>query len=1080
MGENASTSGPADAGRDLLLGLLALQNDFVSRDALVAAFAAWVADRSRPLGRLLLDAGALSPPRLRLLEALAAEHLDHHQGDVDRSLAALPPVDWLQAALGKLGDRDLNARLAAVEGFPATLDGDVEATGLHVSETPTRAGGRFRVVRFHRQGGLGRIFVARDEELGREVALKEIRPDKADAGEMRDRFLLEAEINAGLEHPGVVPIYSLGCYEDGRPFYAMRFVEGDSLKEAIEARHKESPRPDPDSVEMRKLLGRFIAVCQAIAFAHSKGVLHRDLKPHNVMLGRFGETLLIDWGLAKATGRRTPLDPAVVEATLTPISGCDLAPTIGVIGSPPYMSPEQASGDVAAFGPATDVYGLGAILYDLLTGRPPAMGDKVDVVLMRARVGDVPEPRSVNPNVPKPLEAVCLRALAKSPEDRYPTALALAEDVERWLADEPVTAWSEPWTARLRRWSRRHRTAVATVFATTAAGLVGLAAVAAVQSRANSDLRKANEAESKARGLAESALVQSERSRVAAEQARARAESVLAFLRDDVLAAARPEGQNGGLGKDATIRRAVDDAEPRIAETFKGQPAVEAEVRNALGMTYAYLGENPAAIRQYARALELREAALGRDDPESLTVRGNLAAAYLAVGRTAEALALQEATEKAREAKLGPDHPDVLAGRNNLAAAYQAVGRTAEAIALHEATLKAREAKLGPDHPSTLASRSNLAVTYYEAGRVAEAIALHEATLKAREVKLATDHPEILAGRNSLAAAYLESGRVAEAVALFEATLKVREAKLGADHPDTIRSRGNLAFAYQRAGRPADAVPLYEAALAARLAKLGPDHSDTIANRELLAGVYEEVGRADEALAMLRESLRTREAGLGPDSPDTIAARETLAAAAFRLGRPAEAAAQIEAALKARESVQGPEHPDVVRDRDRLAIVDEVLGRWGRAEPLRRAAVQSLAAGTDRVALASAMAALGSNLLMQERWSEAEAVLRDCLTIRLKLAPDHWSRFNTASQLGGTLMGQGRFAEAEPLVVAGYEGMKIRQASIPPPSRGRLTEAAVRLTRLYDAWNKPDQAREWKRRLSLTDLPDDPFAQPGS
>ena len=161
-----------------------------------------------------------------------------------------------------------------------------------------------------------------------------------------------------------MPVYSLGTYDDGRPFYAMRFVEGDSLKEAIESYHKEHPRPDPSAVEFRKLLGRFIDVCEAIAFAHSKGVLHRDFKPHNVMLGRFGETLLIDWGLAKATGRREPVGPeAAIEATLVPPSGSGHAPTLGVLGSPPYMSPEQAAGEVGSLGPATDVYGLGAILF---------------------------------------------------------------------------------------------------------------------------------------------------------------------------------------------------------------------------------------------------------------------------------------------------------------------------------------------------------------------------------------------------------------------------------------------------------------------------------------------------------------------------------------------------------------------------------------------------------------------------------------------------------------------------------------------------------------------------------------------
>ncbi len=341
-----------------------------------------------------------------------------------------------------------------------------------------RAGAQFRIVRFHREGGLGRVYVARDEELGREVALKEIRPDKADEEHLRSRFLLEAEINAGLEHPGIVPVYSLGD-RDGRPFYAMRFVEGDSLKEAVDAHHRAHPHPDPRSAEFRRLLGRFVAVCQAIAFAHSKGVLHRDLKPHNVMLGRFGETLVIDWGLAKATGRREPAGPgSAVEDALTPPSGSELAPTIGVLGSPAYMSPEQAAGATESLGPATDVYGLGAILYALLTGRAPVAGATAEELLDRARRGAIAPPRSLNPNVPRALQAVCLKALANDPAGRYPTALALAAEVERWLADEPVQAGGETWTDRLRRGSRRHRPLVRLAAACGLVLLVSLGLIA--------------------------------------------------------------------------------------------------------------------------------------------------------------------------------------------------------------------------------------------------------------------------------------------------------------------------------------------------------------------------------------------------------------------------------------------------------------------------------------------------------------------------------------------------------------------------------------------------------------------------
>jgi serine/threonine-protein kinase len=359
----------------LLLGLLALQNNFVTRAQLLAAFAAWVADKARPLAQVLVDRGALDEVRRALLEALAAEHLRQHGGDPAASLAAVSSLGPVRDDLGRLDDPDLRASLAAAAPRSAG-PGEGEATATYTPSS-RRAGQRFRILRFHRDGGLGRVYVARDEELGRDVALKEIRPDKVAEADLRGRFVLEAEINGGLEHPGIVPVYSLGAYDDGRPFYAMRFVEGDSLKEAIEEYHKEHPRPDPSAVEFRKLLGRFVDVCEAIAFAHNKGVLHRDLKPHNVMLGRYGETLLIDWGLAKPTVRREPSGAADArEATFVPPSGSGHEPTVGFLGSPSFASPEQAAGQIDALGSATDVYGLGAILYSLLTGVPPGRDDR--------------------------------------------------------------------------------------------------------------------------------------------------------------------------------------------------------------------------------------------------------------------------------------------------------------------------------------------------------------------------------------------------------------------------------------------------------------------------------------------------------------------------------------------------------------------------------------------------------------------------------------------------------------------------------------------------------------------------------
>jgi formylglycine-generating enzyme required for sulfatase activity len=324
---------------------------------------------------------------------------------------------------------------------------------------------RYRVVRSHALGGLGEVFVAIDEELGREVALKEIQDRHADNAESRARFLLEAEVTGGLEHPGIVPVYGLGSYADGRPYYAMRLIRGSSLQDAIHRFHeadRPSRNPHERGLELRQLLGRFVGVCNAIAYAHSRGVLHRDIKPGNVMLGQFGETLVVDWGLAKQLtgggceppvdclqqGARTPRPPEQTQAG-------------AVLGTPAFMSPEQAAGRLDELGPASDVYSLGATLYCLLTNHAPFEGDDVAGILERVLRGDFRPARQVEPNVPAALEAVCGKAMALRPQDRYASAQDLAAEVEKWLADEPVAAFRESWWARTARWRRRHQTVVA-------------------------------------------------------------------------------------------------------------------------------------------------------------------------------------------------------------------------------------------------------------------------------------------------------------------------------------------------------------------------------------------------------------------------------------------------------------------------------------------------------------------------------------------------------------------------------------------------------------------------------------------
>ena len=761
--------------------------------------------------------------------------------------------------------------------------GDTTRTPQTSSVSIPQRIGPYRILRQIGEGGMGIVYEAEQETpVRRKVALKLIKIGM-DTREVIARFESERQALALMNHPNIARVYDAGATPEGRPYFAMEYVQGIPITDYCD-RHR---------LTIPERLALFVDVCEGVQHAHQKGIIHRDIKPSNVLVTTQDDTRapkIIDFGVAKATSQR------LTEHSLFTELG-------QIIGTPEYMSPEQAEMTNLDIDTRTDVYSLGALLYELLAGRQPFDSKElrragVAEIQRKIREEDPPKPSS-RATIVEPASTLCasnrrvdvralgralegdldwitMKALEKDRVRRYETAHDLALDVGRHLRDEPVTAGPPSGIYRARKLFRRHRAEF------LAAGAVLLALVVGVIGTSWALLR-AVRAERRAASEA-----------VEARRQTAIAEAVNAFLNDDLLAAAAPSAARG-QGKDVMMREVLKVAGERLDRAskdggrFAAEPLVEASIRVTLGHTHRELGEYAAAEPHLLRALELRRKALGEEHQKTAEAMNHLALLNFRQGRLQEAEPLYRSALAIATRGLGPDDRATLAYEMNLAVVLRAQGRYKEAEPLYEHNLESKLRTLGADHVDTLNTMSGLGNHYQETGRWEKAEALHRRALATKLRLLGEKAPSTIAEMNNLGNDLALLGRFDEAAQLMQRTLALKMELFGADHPSTLNSVSNLAELRDQLGRDAEAEPLHRQALDGRMRALGPRHALTFHSMERLAAALLNLGRHAEAERLATTAAAQALESLGEEHPGTLAAHDTRARALVEVGRAAEA-----------------------------------------------------------------------------------------------------------------------------------------------------------------------------------------------
>lgn len=823
-----------------------------------------------------------------------------------------------------------------------TIQPDRSATSIGQSDPPVAERfGDYEILKEIARGGMGVVYRARQVSLNRTVALKKILSGQLAGDEDLKRFQIEAEAAGQLDHVGIVPVYDFGQV-DGQYYFSMGFVEGDDLAYRIRDR----------PMEAEAAAAMMIKIAQAVGYANAKGVIHRDLKPSNVLLDTQNEPKVTDFGVAKQQGNES-----------------EMTAQGQIIGTPSYMPPEQAAGQGDEVDQRSDVYALGAILYALLTGRPPFQAATAMETMIQV-LDQEPVPVSqLNASIPRDLETICLKCLQKEPAKRYVSAETLAEDLQRYLDDEPIVARPPTRAEQLGRWVRKNKaTAIGTglvagtlIVATLVS--VSFAIEASRQRDLASDQRDAAEsAEAKAReqaNIAEAQTELAEKQRVVAEDKTAEAqqkakdlqtivdfqseqvsgidvEGVGASFRNSLLSelGMQPEevadGDFTGMALQILDRHIFRPTLKSIDSDLADQPLVQSQLLQMMAETYIGFGLIDEANAPLTRALLIRTSELGPEHPSTLESTSSMGRLTWMRGKYEEAVPYFTEALETRTRILGEEHPETLESLHNMGVVLRKMGDFEGAMKYLSKALEARRRVLGDEAFGTLETINMTGVLLFENGRSNDAAPFFEEALAARRKVLGEDHPSTLESFNNMGALFKSLRKYKEATPYLAKALEGRKRSLGSDHPMTVLSMKNMGMNLASQRRFDEAFPFFEEALETHRRTLGENHPMTLSSVNAMGGLLMNLRRYEEAEFYFLKAVEGRRRVLGNEHPYTFRTVHSLSTVLVAQEKFVEAEIYLQEILGSARRALGVDHRLTKETIKRLVTLHE---KWHQSKP---------------------------------------------------------------------------------------------------------------------------------------------------